>query len=94
MKHNQNMIAAIYHQRAILLWPFLPFSSVAKITGRCCEVILAVWGHASLAVAVVKRFKQESMLGLAVGTKTKGGVYVRWPLVEVQFSSFQFIVLP
>jgi len=44
-----------------------------------------------VAVTVVKRFKQESMFGLAVGTKTKGGVYV---LVEVQFSSFQFIVLP
>ena len=47
-----------------------------------------------MAVAIVKRFKQESMFGLTVGTKTKGGVYVRSPLVEVQFSSFQFIVLP
>ena len=46
-----------------------------------------------MAVTVVKRFKQESMFGLAVGTKTKGGVYVRLPLVKVQFSLFQFIVL-
>ena len=47
-----------------LLWPFLAFLSVAKITGRCRDVILAVWGHALVAVAVVKRFKQESMYGL------------------------------
>ena len=48
--------------------------------------MLAVWGHALVAVTVVKRFKQESMFGLAVGTKTKGGLYVRLSLVEVQFS--------
>ena len=86
MKHNQNMIAAIYHQRAILLWPFLTFSSVAKINGRCWEVILAVWGHALEAVAVVKRFEQKSMYGLSVGTK-------KWRLSEVAVSggSIQFI---
>ena len=45
-----------------------------------------------MAVAVVETFKQESMYGLSVGIK-KNGVYLRWALVEVQFSSFQFIVL-
>ena len=47
-----------------------------------------------MAVAVVERFKQESMYGLSAGTKKK------WRLSEVavsggsvQFSSFQFIVL-
>ena len=30
------------------------------------------WGHPLLAVAVVKRFKQESMYGLSGGTKKSG----------------------
>ena len=34
-------------------------------------------------VAVVKRFKQESMYGLSAGTK-KVAVVERWPLVEVR----------
>ena len=46
-----------------------------------------------MAVAVVERFKQESMYGLSVGTKKK-----KWRLSEVavsggsvQFSSFHFM---
>ena len=36
-----------------------------------------------MAVAVVERFRQESMYGLSPGTK-KGTVVERWSLVEVR----------
>ena len=41
------------------------------------------WGHALVAVAVVERFKQESMYGLSAGTK-KVVVVERWLLVKVR----------
>ena len=36
-----------------------------------------------MAVAVVERFKQESMYGLSAGTKKKA-IVERWPLLEVR----------
>ena len=39
------------------------------------------WGHISVAVVVVERFKKESMYGLSAGTK-KMAVVESWPLVE------------
>ena len=44
-------------------------------------------GHPLLAVAVVKRFKQESMYGLSGGPK-KVAVVERWPLVEVRLHCY------
>ena len=68
MEHNQNMIAAINHQRAIRIKFYDQSASIAEKTGRCREVILA-------AVAIVDRFKQEqepmAMYGLSAGTKKK-----------------------
>ena len=43
MEHNQNMIAAINHQRAIRIKFYDQSASIAEKTGRCREVILAVW---------------------------------------------------
>ena len=37
-----------------------------------------------MAVAVVERFRQEVMYGLSAGTKKKGAVVERLPLVEVR----------
>ena len=79
-KTNQNMIATINHQCTIQI-KFHDHSSVAVKTGHCQEVILAMrcFGHALVAVAVLERFKQESVCRLSTGTK---GVAVveRWPL--------------
>ena len=41
------------------------------------------WGHVSVAVAVVERFKKELMYLLAAETK-KVAVVERWPLGEVR----------
>ena len=41
------------------------------------------WGRVLVAVAVVERFKQESMYGLSAGTK-KVVVVERWLLVKVR----------
>ena len=46
---------------------FFPFYQSAEKTGRCREVIMAV--NPLLTVAVVKRFKQESIYELSAGTK-------------------------
>ena len=37
-----------------------------------------------MSIAVVERFKQESMYGLSARTKKSGAVTVRGPLVEVR----------
>lgn len=41
------------------------------------------WGHTLVAVAVERRFEQESIYGLPDGTK-KAAVVERWPLAEVR----------
>ena len=41
------------------------------------------WGHVSVAIAVVERFKKELMHLLAAETK-KVAFVERWPLVEVR----------
>ena len=41
------------------------------------------WGHVSVAVAVVERFKKELKYLLAAETK-KVAFVERWPLVEVR----------
>ena len=87
-KTNQNMIAMINHQCAIQI-KFHDHFSVAEKTGHSRAVILAMryFGHAFVAVAVVERFKQESVYRLSTGIK---GVAVveRWPLVEVRLYFF------
>ena len=72
------MIATINHQCTIQI-KFHHHSLVTEKTGHCLEVILAMryFGHALVAVAVVERFKQESMYRLSTGTK---GVVESWLL--------------
>jgi len=47
---------------------FCPYYQSAEKTGRRREVNNS-WGHPLLAVAVAKRFKQDSMYELSAGTK-------------------------
>ena len=42
------------------------------------------YGNDLVSVAVVERFKQESMYGLSARTKKSGAITVRCPLVEVR----------
>ena len=51
---------------------------------------LLCWGRALVAVAVVERFKQESMYGFSAMAK-KVAVVERWPLVEVRLYNFKMV---
>ena len=90
MEYNQNTTAAINHQRTIRIkcldhsWLF---HQLLKKTGRCWEDILGSWGHALVVVAVVERFKDESMYGLPAGTKKTGRCVAFVASVSVWFRS-------
>ena len=65
-EHNENTIAAINHQRARQI-KFRDNSRLFIFRGRNWPLsrgYFGSWGHALLAVAIVERFKQESMYGL------------------------------
>ena len=74
------MIAMINHQCTMQI-KFHDHFSVAEKIGHSRAVILDMcyFGHALVVVAVVERFKQESVYRLSTGTK---GVAVveSWPL--------------
>ena len=48
---------------------FLNFTSVAVRNWSLGRGYLGNWGHAIVAVAIVTRFKQQSMYGLSAGPK-------------------------
>ena len=85
MKHNQNtmprlVINAPYGSNFVIIPDF--FISRRK-NWLLLRGYFGSWGHVSVAVAVVERFKKELMYLLAAETK-KVAFVERWPLVEVR----------
>ena len=81
MKHNQNtmprlVINAPYGSNFVIIPDF--FISRRK-NWLLLRGYFGSWGHVSVAVAVVERFKKELMYLLAAETK-KVAVVERWPL--------------
>ena len=52
--------------------PFFTFTSVAEKNWPLTRGYFGSWRRALVAVAVVERFKQESMYGLSAETKKSG----------------------
>ena len=48
---------------------FFKFTSVAVKKLVIVKRLFGNWGHAIVAVAIVKRFKQQSMYGMSAGPK-------------------------
>ena len=85
MEHNQNtmprlVINAPYGSNFVIIPDF--FISRRK-NWLLLRGYFGSWGHVSVAVAVVERFKKELMYLLAAETK-KVAFVERWPLVEVR----------
>ena len=65
-------------------WPFLAFSSVSWKNWPLSRGYFGSWGNALVAVAVVERYKQESMVWTVLRDNKKVAVLERWPLVEIR----------
>ena len=88
MEHNHNAIGVICHQHAVRIKLHDHsgvFHQSGEKTGRC-QSYFGSWGQALLAVAVVERFKQESMLWILrrdkidVAVSGASTVFIFWRL--------------